>query len=126
VGLWFAADFSYSAAAEAFHGIRPGALRLGLQSRPTRNDESLVMTQDIAERLRPVLAAIDDHIDVLRGLGLDDTAQLLAIARLDLQMRLHGISHEELDALCEALESANRNSRIAEVIDLASRAARKA
>jgi hypothetical protein len=101
-------------------------VRLGLQVAIGPNDESLVMTRDITERLRPVLAAIDDQIDVLRGLGLDGTAQLLAIARLDLQMRLHGISHEELDALCEALESANRNSRIAEVIDLASRAARKA
>jgi len=84
------------------------------------------MTKDTAERLPAVLAAIDDQIDVLRSLGLDGTARLLAIARLDLQMRLHGISHQELDALCEALESTNRHARPAEVIDLASRTARKA
>jgi hypothetical protein len=80
----------------------------------------------MAERLRAILAAIDDHINVLRSLGHDGTAQLLAIAKLDLQMRLHGISHEELDALCEALESAKRKSQNAEIIDLASRAGRKA
>jgi hypothetical protein len=41
-------------------------------------------------------------------------------------MRLHGISDEELSALCEALESANHRSRNGKVIDLASRASRKA
>jgi hypothetical protein len=51
---------------------------------------------------------------------------MLAIAKLDLQMRLHGISDEELNALCEALESANQRSQTGKVIDLASRASRKA
>ena len=84
------------------------------------------MTKDMAERLRAILAATDDHIDVLRSFGLDGTAQLLAIVKLDLQMQLHGISDEELDAFCEALESAKRKSRDAEVIDMASRELRKA
>src|SRR5262245_65342301 len=59
----------------------------------------LVMTKDMAERLQAILATIDDHIDVLRRFGLDGTAHMLAIAKLDLQMRLHGISDDELNAL---------------------------
>lgn len=84
------------------------------------------MTKDMAERLQAILATIDQQMDVLRELGLDGTAHMLAIAKLDLQMRLHGISDEELNALCEALESANHPSRNGKVIDLASRASRKA
>jgi hypothetical protein len=84
------------------------------------------MTKDMAERLRAILATLDDHIEVLRSLELGDTAQMLAIAKLDLQMRLHGISDAELSALCEALEAANQRSQSGKVIDLASRASRKA
>ncbi len=84
------------------------------------------MTNDMAERLQAILAAIDNHMEVLRGFGLGSTAQMLAIAKLDLQMRLHGISDEELSALCEVLDSSDRRLRGAKVIDLASRASRKA
>ncbi len=84
------------------------------------------MTKDMAEQLQAILAAVDDHMEVLRGFGLDSTARMLAIAKLDLQMRLHGISDEELSALCEVLESSERRLRDAKVIDLASRASRKA
>jgi hypothetical protein len=58
---------------------------------------------------------------VLRAFGLEDTARIFAIARLDLQTRLHGISDDELEAFCEALESAAGVAREAEVIELASR-----
>jgi hypothetical protein len=84
------------------------------------------MTKDMAERLQAILAAIDNHMEVLRGLGLGSTARMLAIAKLDLQMRLHGISDEELSALCAVLESSDRRLRDAKVIDLASRVSRKA
>ena len=84
------------------------------------------MTNDMAERLQAILAAIDNHMEVLRGFGLGSTARMLAIAKLDLQMRLHGISDEELSALCEVLDSWDRRLRDAKVIDLASRVSRKA
>ena len=86
----------------------------------------LAMTEDMAERLQAILATLDDHIDVLRRFELDGTAHMLAIAKLDLQMRVHGISDEELSALCEALESTRHRSRNGKVIDLASRVSRKA
>ena len=84
------------------------------------------MTKDMAERLQAILATLDDHIDVLRRFELDGTAHMLAIAKLDLQMRVHGISDQELIALCEALESTRHRSRNGKVIDLASRVSRKA
>jgi hypothetical protein len=85
----------------------------------------IAMTADRAERLQAILAAIDNHIQALRNLGLDDTARILAIAKLDIQMKLHDISDEELKAFCEALDSASSQLREAQVIDLASRASRK-
>jgi hypothetical protein len=51
---------------------------------------------------------------------------MFAIAKLDLQARLHGISDDELSAFCEALESAVGVAREAEVIELASRKSRNA
>jgi len=83
------------------------------------------MTADRAERLQAILAAIDNHIQALRDLGLDDTARILAIAKLDIQMKLHDISDEEFKAFCEALESASGQLREAQAIGLASRASRK-
>jgi hypothetical protein len=84
----------------------------------------IAMTADRAERLQAILAAIDDHIQALRNLGLDDTARILALARLDIQMKLHDISDAELKAFCEALDSAGCQSREAPVIDSASRASK--
>jgi hypothetical protein len=48
-----------------------------------------------------------DRMMALTGrLGLVDARFLLSSARLDLQMRRHGIAASELDALCDLLRSA--------------------
>ena len=62
------------------------------------------MPMDRTERLNGIVAALNDYIEVLRAYELEDTAGLLRMAKLDLQMRIHDISGEELQALCEALE----------------------
>jgi hypothetical protein len=62
------------------------------------------MPTDRTERLNVIVAALNDYIDVVRACDLDETAGLLRMAKLDLQMRIHHISDEELQALCEALE----------------------
>jgi len=59
---------------------------------------------DRTERLNGIVAALNDYIEVVRAYDLDETAGLLRMAKLDLQMRIHDISDEELQALCEALE----------------------
>ena len=86
----------------------------------------LAMTEDMPEQLHAIISAVENHMRVLRTFGLEDTARIFAIAKLDLQARLHGISDHELDAFCEALESAVGVASEAEVIELASRKSRKA
>ena len=95
------------------------------RQRLTLLPEFIAMRADRAERLQAILAAIDNHIQALRDLGLEDTAGILAIAKLDIQMKLHDISDEELKAFCEALDSVSHQLREAQVSDLASRASRK-
>jgi hypothetical protein len=84
------------------------------------------MTEDMPEQLQAIVSAVENHMRVLRTFGLNDTARMFAIAKLDLQARLHGISDDELSAFSEALESAVGVARQAEVIELASRKSRNA
>ena len=83
------------------------------------------MTKDKAARLQAIIDATDQHIAELRSFGLHDTAKIFAVAKLDLQTKLHGISDEELQAFCELLKGAG-SPRPADVIDLASRKSNKA
>jgi hypothetical protein len=83
------------------------------------------MTKDKAARLQAIIDATDQHITELRSFGLHGTAKIFAVAKLDLQTKLHGISDEELQAFCELLKAAG-SPRPADVIDLASRKASKA
>jgi hypothetical protein len=62
------------------------------------------MPMDRTERLNGIVKALSDYIDVVRSYDLDGTAALLRMAKLDLQMQIHDISDEELQALCEAVE----------------------
>ena len=55
-------------------------------------------------RLSDIVAALDAHGHHVRRLGLKQTALLLEMAKLDLQMRIHDITDIELDALCKAIE----------------------
>jgi hypothetical protein len=62
------------------------------------------MNRDTTAQLQGIVASLGEHIDVLRACGLPEARQLLSIAKLDLQMRIYGISDEELHAFCAALE----------------------
>ena len=55
-------------------------------------------------RLNDIVAALDAYVRHVRRLGLKQTALLLEMAKLDLQMRIHDITDIELDALCKAIE----------------------
>jgi hypothetical protein len=57
-----------------------------------------------ADQLSSIVAALSGYIDIVRSLELPETAVLLDMAKLDLQMKIHAISHRELQALCDALE----------------------
>ena len=55
-------------------------------------------------RLSEIVAGLDAHIGLARSYGLRESALLLGVAKLDLLMRIHGVSERELDGLCKAIE----------------------
>lgn len=75
-----------------------------------------------SQRLHDLVTALEAHIGTARAEGLQYTAALLAMAKLDLQMTIHGITDAELRALSDAVAVA-RTSNI-DTIDLARRAPR--
>jgi hypothetical protein len=83
-----------------------------------------MMTKDKAARLQAIIDAMDQYITELRSFELHDSAKIIAVAKLDLQTKLHGISDEELRAFCDVLERGSLGA--ADVIDLATRKTRNA
>ena len=57
------------------------------------------------ERLEQAVATLNDLIGLTRTRGLHETAQFLAMAKLNLLMDLNGVTEEEFRALCVALEA---------------------
>jgi hypothetical protein len=58
---------------------------------------------DQDKRLRSVIASLEEcHVALADGVNRD-AAQLLAMAILQLRMRLHQIADSELKALCDAM-----------------------
>jgi hypothetical protein len=56
-----------------------------------------------SRRLQDLVTALEAHIATARAEGLEYTAALLAMAKLDLQMTIHGITDAELRALSDAV-----------------------
>jgi hypothetical protein len=83
------------------------------------------MTETKAAVLQAIIEATNRHIRMLQSFGLDDTAKIFAIAKLDLQTKLHDISDEELEAFCQAVDLKG-GLGAAEVIDFAARKSNKA
>ena len=62
------------------------------------------MDTNKAERLEGAAATLNDLIALAREAGLSETAQFLAMAKLNLLIEINGITEEEFRALCVALE----------------------
>ena len=58
---------------------------------------------DSDPRLRSIVASLEEFQVYLAGSANRDAAQLLAIAALQLRMRIHQIADSELKALCDAM-----------------------
>jgi len=56
------------------------------------------------EQLNGIVSALDEYINLVRAFQMEETAVLLDMAKLDLQMKIHSISDWEFHALCDALE----------------------
>jgi hypothetical protein len=83
------------------------------------------MNEETVDRLREMAAMLESQVAVARRLGLKDTALLLAMAKLDVELKIHGISEGELRALTDALEERRSQAMGATVIDLMTRKAGK-
>jgi hypothetical protein len=57
------------------------------------------------ERLKEIVAALNEYIGTVNSYDMQETAVLLGMAKLDLQMKIHSVSDRELHALCDALET---------------------
>jgi hypothetical protein len=83
------------------------------------------MNDEMLEQLREMAATLGTQIDIARRHGLKDTALLLSMAKLDIDLKIHGISEGELRALTDVLEARRAESASATVIDLMARKAGK-
>ena len=62
------------------------------------------METSMAERLEQAVATLNELIELARRCGLRESAQFLAMAKLQLQIELNGVTDSEFRALCDALE----------------------
>jgi hypothetical protein len=62
------------------------------------------MEASMTTQLSDIVIGLDAYIRYLRKLGLKQSALLMEMTKLDLQMRIHDITDVELDELCKAIE----------------------
>jgi hypothetical protein len=62
------------------------------------------MEANTDERLEQAIATLNGLIEMMRANGLGDSVQFLEMAKLQVQLDLHGITDEEFFALCDALD----------------------
>jgi hypothetical protein len=69
------------------------------------SDNRLRLVSDSDARLRSIIATLEKSRAELAESINPEAAQILAVAILQLQMRLHGVADTELTALCHVLEA---------------------
>jgi uncharacterized coiled-coil protein SlyX len=65
----------------------------------------------VEERLRSLLATLEECREFLMDKASPETARLLSLAVLELRMELHQVTDFELKALCELMEAGDRTSQ---------------
>ena len=66
-----------------------------------------------------MIRSLREHLDLAKQMGLTLTAQLLNMALIELKTELHGISPDDIEALCRQMEeqaSDRATSQTAQVI----------
>jgi hypothetical protein len=58
----------------------------------------------IDRKLDLMARSLQEHIDLARELKLDFVAQLLTMTAMEIKLKLHGISEQEVDAICARAE----------------------
>jgi hypothetical protein len=79
--------------------------RLGKGTLPVINSNNrLRLVSDSEAHLRSIIATLDENRAALVESANLEAAQILAVAILQLRMRLHGIDGSELKAFCQAMQ----------------------
>lgn len=81
------------------------------------SDNRLRLVSDSDAHLRSVIAALEENRASLLEWANPEAARIVALAILQLRMRLHRIGDAELEALCEAVQvrQAERERKAAEL-----------
>jgi hypothetical protein len=89
------------------------------------SDNRLRLVSDSDAHLRSVIAALEENRVSLLERANPEAARIVALAILQLRMRLHRIGDAELEALCDALQArqAERERKAAELASKNSRLA---
>ena len=89
------------------------------------SDNRLRLVSDSDAHLRSVIAALEENRASLLERANPEAARIVALAILQLRMRLHRIGDAELEALCDALQArqAERERKAAELASKNSRLA---
>ena len=62
------------------------------------------MKSTIDRKLDLMARSLQEHIDLARELKLDFVAQLLTMTAMEIKLKLHGISAQEIDMICAGAE----------------------
>ena len=62
------------------------------------------MKSTIDRKLDLMARSLQEHIDIARELKLDFVAQLLTMTAMEIKLKLHGISEQEIDTICARAE----------------------
>jgi hypothetical protein len=62
------------------------------------------MKKVVDHSLDAMVRSLREHLDRAKQMGLTLTAQLINMALIELKTELHGISPEDIKALCEQME----------------------
>jgi hypothetical protein len=63
-----------------------------------------MMKSTIDRKLDLMARSLQEHIDLARELKLDFVAQLLTMTAMEIKLKLHGITEQEIDTICARAE----------------------
>jgi hypothetical protein len=86
----------------------------------TNSDNRLRLVSDSEAHLRSIIATLEENRAALVESSNLEAAQILALAILQLRMRLHGIDGSELKAFCQAVQL-HEAERAKKAVELASK-----
>jgi hypothetical protein len=69
-------------------------------------------------QLKSMTRSLQEHINLANELNLQFTAQLLAMAVMEITTNIHGISQRELDALCDRIEEKSPHDEMSAMVPL--------